>query len=50
VQFDVGEAPPFYEIYGEKLVAAGRYLRAIRYREHLWPLAEALRSHAAGSV
>jgi len=50
VQFDVGEAPPFYEIYGEKLVAAGRYQRAIRYREHLWPLAEALRSHAAGSV
>jgi hypothetical protein len=34
--------PPFYELYGEKLVAAGRYDRVIRYRDHLVPLANAL--------
>jgi hypothetical protein len=47
---DISEAPPFYEIYGEKLVAAGRYQRVIRYRQHIRPLADALRRHAAGSV
>ena len=35
--------PLFYELYGEKLVAAGRYKRVIRYREHMLPLAEAIR-------
>ena len=35
--------PLFYEYYGEKLVAAGRYKQAIRYREHMLPLAEAIR-------
>jgi hypothetical protein len=39
------EAPPFYEAYGEKLVAAGHYQQVIRYREHLSPLAEALWNH-----
>lgn len=34
---------PFYERYGELLVAAGVYRRAIRYRDHIMPLAEALR-------
>jgi hypothetical protein len=33
---------PFYEIYGEKLVAAGTYQRAIRYREHVLPIQRAL--------
>lgn len=32
----------FYELYGEKLVAAGRYKQVIRYREHMLPLAEAI--------
>lgn len=33
----------FYELYGEKLVAAGHYQGVIRYREHMLPLAEAMR-------
>ena len=36
--------PLFYDLYGEKLVAAGHYQRAIRYREHMLPLAEAIRA------
>jgi hypothetical protein len=39
------EEPPFYEHYGERQVAAGHYARVLRYREHMLPLAEALRSH-----
>lgn len=35
--------PLFYELYGEKLVDAGRYKRVIRYREHMLPLAQAIR-------
>jgi hypothetical protein len=35
--------PLFYELYGEKLVAAGRYQNVIRYREHMLPLAKAIR-------
>ena len=35
--------PPFYEVYGEKLVAAGRYRKVIRYEEHMRPLAQAIR-------
>jgi hypothetical protein len=35
--------PPFYEVYGEKLVAAGRYQEVIRYEEHMRPLAQAIR-------
>jgi len=34
--------PPFYELFGEKLVAAGRYDRVIRYHDHMVPLARAL--------
>lgn len=41
----MAEDPPFYEAYGEKLVAAGHYQQVIRYREHLIPLAEALWNH-----
>jgi hypothetical protein len=36
--------PPFYELYGEKLVAAGRYEKVIRFREHMLPLAQAIRA------
>lgn len=36
--------PHFYELYGEKLVAAGRYKQVIRYREHMFPLAAAIRA------
>ena len=39
----IGDEPPFYELYGERLVAAGRYQKVIRYREHVLPLAEAMR-------
>ena len=37
---------PFYELYGEKLVAAGRYKKVIRYEEHMLPLAQAIRAAA----
>jgi hypothetical protein len=37
------DEPHFYELYGEKLVAAGRYEKVIRYHEHMLPLAEAMR-------
>jgi hypothetical protein len=36
---------PFYETYGEKQVAAGHYQTVLRYREHLMPLANALRQY-----
>jgi len=36
---------PFYERYGEKQVAAGRYTQVLRYREHMVPLAEGLRRY-----
>jgi hypothetical protein len=37
---------PGYERFGEVLVAAGYYQHVIRYREHLAPLADALRRFA----
>jgi len=37
-----GDQLPFYEQYGEEQVAAGRYDRVLRYREHVEPLAKAL--------
>jgi hypothetical protein len=37
---------PFYELYGEKLVAAGRYEKVIRYEEHMLPLAHTIRAKA----
>jgi len=40
--------PPYYEQYGEKQVAAGFYSEVLRYRDHVHPLAEALREFAAG--
>lgn len=35
---------PFYELYGERLVASGIYKTAIRYREHVLPIERALAS------
>jgi hypothetical protein len=37
-----GMSTPFYESYGERQVAAGKYDFVIRLREHLVPIAEAL--------
>lgn len=36
--------PPFYEIHGERQVAAGFYREVLRYHAHVAPLAESLRS------
>jgi hypothetical protein len=44
------DAPPFYEQYGERQVAAGYYDRVLRYNEHIAPLAEALRCFVNGSI
>jgi hypothetical protein len=43
------DAKPYYEEYGEKRVAEGKYGQVIRYREHVLPLAEALREMVVGS-
>jgi len=39
--------PPFYEIHGERKVAAGHYDRVLRYRQHIVPIAAALRARIA---
>jgi hypothetical protein len=39
------EDQPFYESHGERQVAAGFYSKVLRYRQHMFPLAEALRRH-----
>ncbi|HEY6366924.1 MAG TPA: hypothetical protein VI585_19260 [Candidatus Binatia bacterium] len=39
------EGRPFYERYGERQVAAGVYSKVLRYRQHMFPLAEALQRH-----
>jgi len=36
------ELPPFYETYGERQCAAGRYAAVIRYAEHFMPMAQAV--------
>jgi hypothetical protein len=36
---------PFYEVYGEKMVAAGHYAQTLRYAEHFTPLQEAVWRH-----
>ena len=38
------DAPPLYERYGEERLAAHRYTRVIRQREHILPLRDALRA------
>jgi hypothetical protein len=39
--------PLVYELYGEMMVAAGRYKEAIRHERHLAPIEKALQQHAA---
>jgi hypothetical protein len=34
--------PPFYETYGERQCAAGRYATVIRYADHFMPMAQAI--------
>jgi hypothetical protein len=36
--------PPWYETYGRKMIAQGRYQDLITYQEHLQPVAQALRA------
>ena len=36
---------PYYELYGEQQVAAGHYKHVLRYREHVLPVARALRDY-----
>jgi len=38
------DKPLFYELHGEKLVAAGLYKNVIRYRKHMLPLAAAIQA------
>jgi len=40
---DLVADPPFYEIHGERQVAAGYYPKVLRFREHFLPVARALR-------
>lgn len=44
-----GDGPPHWEWWGEQQVMAGTYERAIRHREHVVPLAEALWRHVEKS-
>ena len=37
---------PYYELHGEKQVAAGYYDQVLRYREHVLPIARALRDYS----
>jgi len=37
---------PYYEIHGEKQVAAGYYGQVLRYREHVLPIAQALQHYS----
>lgn len=39
---ELPEPKPFYEIHGERQVAAGKYASVIRHREHLVPLARSI--------
>jgi hypothetical protein len=40
---------PYYETFGEKRVAEGEYASVIRYKEHMLPILDALRSHVAAA-
>jgi len=40
---------PYYEKHGERQMTAGYYKHVIRYREHILPLAEALRESIEGN-
>ena len=37
-----GSSPPFYELYGQRLVAEGVYEEAIEYQKHILPIERAL--------
>jgi len=39
-----GNDPPFYEQHGERQVAAGHYTQVLRFRDHVRPVAAALRA------
>jgi hypothetical protein len=43
-----GPHTPFYEVYGERLVAAGLYREVIRYGAHVAPVLEGLRAWRRG--
>jgi hypothetical protein len=45
-----GDGRPYYEEYGERQVAAGHYEQVIRYRQHILPIADALRRAAAATA
>jgi len=40
--------PPYYEAYGERQVAAGRYQQVIRYRDHILTIGDALQEFSRG--
>lgn len=42
--------PPYYETYGEKMVAAGRYRDVLRWEQHMKPLAGALLGGAGSAA
>lgn len=42
------QEPPYYEVYGEKQVTAGRYQQVIRYRDHVLPIGDALQEFGRG--
>jgi hypothetical protein len=45
---DYDDEPLFYEAYGERLAALGRFAQVIRYRQHMLPVRAALAEWAAG--
>jgi hypothetical protein len=48
--YEPPEIPPFYERYGMERVAAGAFDRPIGYREHILPLAQAIRRSEGARV
>ncbi len=44
----LSQEPPYYEVYGEKQVAAGRYQQVIRFHDHVLPIGEALHGFSRG--
>jgi hypothetical protein len=45
---EVLQERPYYEVYGAEQVAAGRYRQVIRYRDHVFPIGEALKEFSRG--
>ena len=46
--YQVSQERPYYEVYGERQVAAGHYRQVIRYRDHVLPIGEALKDLSRG--